>query len=553
MVDVTRRQAGGVIAGAAALGAVRAGAGDGWNSGAVLHLLPAASSTDFLIKTSFITPYKDDLHLKVGGKRFKGERTDSAGRYWRFRARDLEPGTTYEVEIEHRRRGLCDPWTLRTFPDPTSAQRSFRLLTFSCAGGLEGAKSLRNVEAFRPLAVRQRLLDRGLSFRPDAIIANGDHVYWDQKAWLEHPHPEIRRLTREAYDRFGYFDRNAPIFGAPNETLIERLAAAQIARLYGVRLRSTPVYFVSDDHDYFENDDATPKFVAFPPDEFQLRAARAVQRMFYPEFLPDRTRAELLPGASACDNGPGVSECFGTVRFGDLFEAAIFDCARFLTLKGPSAGLIPPEAEAWLISRTKAEETRHFAHVPSHPMGWTAGKWREWYPDVVAEAGAKNESVVTSTHRDGASGKLTTAHEKYFWQEGWFQQHQRIAAALSGQRDRAGVTISGDLHAIGFGAMTRSGDMDLSANPVRTILAGPLGTSGAGWPSFARGTRPEPSALISLTQSGAPLEKNGFTLVDATPDELVVRQFAWREPDALDAIDTLEPFSTQIIKRQGGR
>jgi hypothetical protein len=447
-------------------------------------------------------------------------------------------------------------------PDPASAQQSFRLLTFTCAGGLEGAKSLKGIDAFRPLAIRQRLLDRGLSFQPDAVIANGDHVYWDQKAWLEHPHPEIRRLTREAYDRFGYFDRAAPIFGTPNELLIEKLAAPQIASLYGVRLRSTPVFFVSDDHDYFENDDATPNYVAFPPDEFQVRAARAVQRLFYPEFLPDPTRPALLPGASACDTGYGVSECFGTLRYGDLFEAAIFDCGRFLTLKGPSAGLIPPEAEDWLIARTRAEDTRHLAHVPSHPMGWTAGKWREWYPDVVAPdrpggdaggGGAEGGSVVVSTHREGAKGKLTTAREKYLWQQGWFNQHQRLVAALSGQRGRAAVTISGDLHAIGYGAMKRSGEADLSANPLHTILAGPLGTAGAGWPSFARGTQPEPSALIDLKQAGPPIEKNGFTILEATPDKLVVKQFAWREPDPVEAIDTLEAFATYEIGRRDSR
>lgn len=554
MVEVTRRQAGGAIAGAAALGAAGARAGAGWKAGAVVHLLPAASSTEFLIKVSLNAPYADGLILKANDRRFKGERTDSAGRFWRFRAVDLVPGTTYDLAIEHKRRALCDPWPLRTFPDPSSSPQSFRLLTFTCAGGLEGAKSLKDTDAFRPLAIRRRLLDRGLSFKPHAVIANGDHIYWDQKAWLEHPHPEIRQLTRAAYDRFGYFDRAAPIFGTPNEALIERLASPQIASLYGVRLRSTPVFFVSDDHDYFENDDATPTFVAFPPDEFQVRAARAVQRLFYPEFLPDQTRPDLLPGASACENGPGVSEAFGTLRFGDLFEAAIFDCGRFLTLKGPSAGLVPPEAEAWLIARAKAEETGHFAFVPSHPMGWTAGKWREWYPDVVAqEGGASGDSVVVSTHREGATGKLTTAREKYFWQKGWFDQHQRLAAALSGQQRRAAMTLSGDLHAIGYGAITRSGDRDFGANPIHTILAGPIGTSGAGWPSFARGTRPEPSALIGLEQSGPPLEKNGFTLIDATPDQLVVRQFAWREPDPVAAIDTLEPFATHIINRRDNR
>ena len=35
----------------------------------------------------------------------------------------------------------------------------------------------------------------------------------------------------------------------------------------------------------------------------------------------------------------------------------------------------------------------HLVHVPSNPPGWSAGKWGEWYPDVL-----------------GDDGKLTTAH-----------------------------------------------------------------------------------------------------------------------------------------------
>jgi len=42
--------------------------------------------------------------------------------------------------------------------------------------------------------VRNRLLRRGLSFQPDAMIANGDHVYWDLLApWdraSSEPHPK---------------------------------------------------------------------------------------------------------------------------------------------------------------------------------------------------------------------------------------------------------------------------------------------------------------------------------------------------------------------------
>ncbi len=38
----------------------------------------------------------------------------------------------------------------------------------------------------------------------------------------------------------------------------------------------------------------------------------------------------------------------------------------------------------------------------------------EWYPDVCCE-----------------DGKLTTKEEKYMWQSGWFEQHNRILKSAS--------------------------------------------------------------------------------------------------------------------------
>ena len=149
-------------------------------------------------------------------------------------------------------------------------------------------------------------------------------------------------------------------------------------------LRSTPSYFVSDDHDYFENDEATAQFVTLPPHEYQLSYARFVRDLFLPEFLRDPDRPKLLAGSGSGDRDPGISESFGTFRYGNLVEALIYDCARYLSLKGTVAGLIPPETEAWISQRTKDQQVRHLLHVPSHPFGWTAGKWREWYPDAVS-------------------------------------------------------------------------------------------------------------------------------------------------------------------------
>ena len=51
---------------------------------------------------------------------------------------------------------------------------------------------------------------------------------------------------------------------------------------------------------------------------------------------------------------------------------------------------------------------------PSNPPGWTAGKWGEWYPDVL-----------------GDDGKLTTKKPKPYWQPGWLKQHDRLMEAIA--------------------------------------------------------------------------------------------------------------------------
>ncbi len=60
-------------------------------------------------------------------------------------------------------------------PDPSAAPTHLRLLTYTCAGGSPtGGRYL-------PNEIRHRLFARAMSFAPDAVIANGDHIYWDLK------------------------------------------------------------------------------------------------------------------------------------------------------------------------------------------------------------------------------------------------------------------------------------------------------------------------------------------------------------------------------------
>ena len=175
------------------------------------------------------------------------------------------------------------------------------------------------------------------------------------------------------------------------------------------RLPFHPVFFLQDDHDHFENDDATDEIVTFPPTAFMLRLARATQQLYYPEFLPDAARPGGLPWAGSGDRDRGLSESFGTLRYGRLAEVLLYDVRRTMTLAGPSAVFVDPEVERWLRDRTASTDTTHLVHAPSNPPGWSAGKWGEWYPDIL-----------------GADGKLTTKVPNRTGKRAGWPKHDRL-------------------------------------------------------------------------------------------------------------------------------
>jgi len=488
-----------------------------WDTGRVQHLLPAVSDTRILIKASFSPRLAGAPRLRLGGRSVAGRMTDTRGEFWQFHADGLQPGRRYSLSlVSATGTPLCEPWPLSTFPARDSRPERFRLLIFTCAGGHERL-------GFLPTSVRRRLLRRALSYEPQAMVANGDHVYWDL---LSPQGSRVLGASPEAISISGTFNRSAAVFGADNETVLKLAASPQIVPVYGTEFRSTPVFFLQDDHDYFENDEATAAMVTFPPSWFMLQLARATQRLYYPEFLPDAGRPANLPWSSAGDRIDGLSESFGTLRFGRLAELLLYDVRRTLTLAGPTAVFIDPEAEKWLHARTASSDTTHLVHVPSNPPGWSAGKWGEWYPDIL-----------------GNDGKLTTATPKPYWQDGWLAQHDRIMKSLGAMTTRTPLIISGDLHAVGLGRMLRSGSLDLRGNPITIALSGPLGTSARLWPSAFRGVGPTRPAHLDMSEDLTPLEQHGFTLVDFLPDRVTLRFFKWDvKTQAPDAIDGLEPF-----------
>jgi hypothetical protein len=494
-------------------------AGKTWDAGRVQHLLPAVSDNRVLIKASFREPLLEPPTLRVGTTSVQGRMSDTRGEFWQFQAADLKPGRPYTLSLAGPRgRALCEPWTLSTFPGPDERPSSFRVLLYTCAGGHEAFN-------FLPTAVRKRLLLRGLSFKPDALIANGDQVYWDL---LAPRRAHIGGGASPTGERIaGKFDRSALVLGTDNETVLKRAVGPQFLPIYGTDFRSIPTFFVQDDHDYFDNDEATDEIVTFPPPYFSLQLGRTTRSMYYPEFLPDVARPLGLPWTSVGDRS-GLSECFGTVRYGRLAEILLYDIRRTQTLAGESAVYVDLEAEKWLKARSAARDVTHLVHIPSNPPGWTAGKWGEWYPDVL-----------------GADGKLTTAKRKLYWQPGWLKQHDRLMTAIHAMPGRIPLVMSGDLHAIGVGRMLRSGSLDMHANPINAVLTGPISTGPGGWPSGSRGTGALPPQHLDMDEQVKPIEQHGFTIADFAPDKIVLRMFKWDvKTQSPDAIDTLEPFHT---------
>lgn len=171
-------------------------------------------------------------------------------------------------------------------------------------------------------------------------------------------------------------------------------------------------------------------------------------------------------------------------------------------------------------------------HVPSLPFGYSSGKLGDWYPDLL----------------DRASGRLVSNRNKDGWQSGWFEQHQRLVTALASQQRRSAVIIQGDLHAAAASRMSASGDRNL-ARPLHMVMTGPLGTGEIGFPSAFRQIESTPSHLVRMEQMLAPVEKNGFTLIEATPEKLVFSLYVWRPPEPVEAIDRLTPALVYEVPR----
>src|SRR5215467_13846646 len=188
----------------------------------VQHLLPTVNHDRLLIKASFDRSLSTAPELLVGTNRVQGQRNTVSGEFWQFDATGLKPATTYQLSlIGARGHALCEPWSLSTFPTPGSMPSHLRLMIYTCGGGHDALNAdLPDGKInYLPSALRRRLLQRGLSFEPDALIANGDQIYWDLRA------PQASKGSGASPKGIAYagtFDRAQPVFGTANELAFRR-------------------------------------------------------------------------------------------------------------------------------------------------------------------------------------------------------------------------------------------------------------------------------------------------------------------------------------------
>jgi len=491
-----------------------------WYQGDTQHILPLVSHQAFNIKVSFhkprATPYLHIHYLNKKAQVIAGSQQDSKGRFWAFRVGNLSADSEYTLQLfDKKGMSLCDSWPLKTFPAPSSQAKKLRIISYTCAGGPDLPVLPGGRDAFRPVAYRQTLFELMLEKQPDLIIANGDHIYWDYRSWVDNPDSVLVKTAIKYFlESYGTFDNAQAAKGTVNESTLQAIADEQIGRAYGVRFRSTPVFFITDDHDYFDNDDATPELVTFPPNDFHTDLRNLLQAQYFPEYIVEDELPKNFPGHQTQD-GLQVSTHFGKIQYGNLFHGLIYDCGGQLSLEGDEAGLIPNTVEQWLIETTQSSDCQQLIHFPSHPIGWTAGKWREWYPDTIDS----NGTMLAPVHRDEGGGK-------YLWQQGWWNQHQRLVQTIHQQKNRKPIVVSGDLHLLGSGVITQSGDLDMSKNPVHTILSGPVGVGGMGWLSAARGLKAQHPKALRVEDQLTPQETTGFTLLNISRENVEVTLWA---------------------------
>jgi hypothetical protein len=142
---------------------------DNWDQGELQYLIPTASHDRFLIKASFTQAQPAPPELQIGGTTVRGQSNTSAADFWQFDVPGLTPATTYQLALRGAGgKALCEPWSLATFPAPDAMPERLRVMIYTCGGGHDALNAglPDGKTSWLPSALRRKLLQRGLSFKP---------------------------------------------------------------------------------------------------------------------------------------------------------------------------------------------------------------------------------------------------------------------------------------------------------------------------------------------------------------------------------------------------
>jgi len=70
------------------------------------------------------------------------------------------------------------------------------------------------------------------------------------------------------------------------------------------------------------------------------------------------------------------------------------------------------------------------------------------------------------------------------------------------------------------------------------------------FPSSFRKIDSKPSRLVGMAEVLKVTEKNGFSLIDVTPDKITFAVFMWRPPQPIVEIDTMPPALVFEVPRK---
>jgi hypothetical protein len=121
--------------------------------------------------------------------------------------------------------------------------------------------------------------------------------------------------------------------------------------------------------------------------------------------------------------------------------------------------------------------------------------------------------------------------------------------ALEQHHCDAGANFVRNHARLGSGQDDASGELKLS-NPMHFILNGTLGTGDLAFPSSFRSVESKQSHLVGMDEALKPTEKNGFTVIDVTPDKMTFTMFMWRPPQTVEEIDTMKPALIYEVPRK---